>query len=204
MARWPLWYFRYCSEPVWGAAIKTRLIHFTQFAKTLNTWGAAAARAGLKFYFHNHDGEFTRFDGRPIFNILLEETDPELVYFELDLAWTAIAGEDVYEIVRLHQHRFPLFHVKDFRFVENGPRSAKPDTLAAGRTFAFTDVGKGEIDWARLLGGLEDPARHTYFIERDDAGSVTADADNATGPTNPAGPANTIWVSSQYLHNLTF
>lgn len=37
---------------------------FRRFACDLNIWGRAASAAGMKFYFHNHDGEFTRFDGR--------------------------------------------------------------------------------------------------------------------------------------------
>ncbi|MEZ4417214.1 MAG: sugar phosphate isomerase/epimerase [Gemmatimonadota bacterium] len=175
---------------------------FRAFAATLNAWGAAASAAGLKFYFHNHDAEFTRVAGRPLFEILLEDTDPDLVAFELDLGWTAIAGEDVYGIVRQHQHRFPYFHVKDFRFDADGPRETKPNTLAAGRRFTFTDVGKGQIDWARLFTTLDDPTQHRYLIERDDAGNDRA----AEGrpPTNPAGSANTVWVSHRFLTELDF
>ena len=177
---------------------------FRQFAQSLNSWGAAASAADLKFYYHNHDGEFTRFDGRPLFDILLEETDPELVYFELDMGWTAIAGEDVYEIVRKHQRRFPYFHVKDFKFDAKGPRETKPNTLASGRRFSFSDIGKGQIDWARLFAGLEDPSQHVYLIERDDAGNDEMDEDSSVRPTNPAGSANTIWMSYQYLTHLDF
>ncbi|MEZ4702542.1 MAG: sugar phosphate isomerase/epimerase [Rhodothermales bacterium] len=176
---------------------------FRQFARTLNTWGRAASEAGLSFYYHSHDGEFTRFDGKPIFDILLEETDPEHVHFELDLAWAAIAGEDIYAWVPRHQHRFPLFHVKDFWFTADGPRETKPGTLAAGNRFTFADVGKGTIDWPRLFSGLDDPSRHLYFIERDDAGDDVA-VEGQPNPTNPAGPANTVWTSFQYLTQLTF
>ncbi|MDZ4701321.1 MAG: sugar phosphate isomerase/epimerase [Rhodothermales bacterium] len=176
---------------------------FRQFAQTLNVWGKAASEVGLKFYYHNHDGEFARYNGRPIFDILLEETDPEHVHFELDLAWAAIAGEDIYEFVPRHQHRFPLFHVKDFWFVDDGPRETKPNTLAAGNRFTFADVGKGTIDWPRLLSGLENPSRHLYFIERDDAG-VDRPAEGSPKPTNPAGPVNTVWSSFRYLTELEY
>ena len=177
---------------------------FRQFAQKLNTWGADASAADLKFYYHNHDGEFTRIGGRPLFDILLEETDPELVYLQLDLGWAAIAGEDIYEIVRQHQQRFPYFHVKDFRFNAGGPRETKPNTLASGRNFSFSDVGKGQIDWARLFGGLDDQSQHIYMIERDDAGNDEMDEGSLARPTNPAGSANTVWVSYQYLTTLDF
>jgi sugar phosphate isomerase/epimerase len=177
---------------------------FRQFARTLNTWGAAASAADLKFYYHNHDGEFTRIDGRPLFDILLDETDPELVYFELDLGWTAIAGEDIYTFAKQHQQRFPYFHVKDFRFDTDGPRETKPGTLASGQRFSFTDLGKGQIDWARLFAGLEDPSRHVYLIERDDAGNDRMEEGGSAPPANPAGSANTVWVSFQYMTHLEF
>lgn len=176
---------------------------FRSFAQNLTAWGAHAADAGMKFYFHNHDGEFTRFDGRPIFDILLEETDPEYVSFELDVGWVGIAGEDVYELVREHQHRIPLFHVKDFRFDDEGPRETKPNTVAGGRRFSFADVGKGQVDWPRLFSVLDDPSAHIFFIERDDAGS-SCPAEDGTPPTNPAGSANTVWSSYTYLRRLTF
>lgn len=174
---------------------------FKQFAHTLNAWGKAASAAGLNFYYHNHDGEFTRFGGRPIFDILLEETDPEYVFFELDLAWAAIAGEDIYELVRRHQRRFPYFHVKDFWFDADGPRETKQNTLAAGTRFTFADVGKGTIDWPRVFSELENPSHHIYFIERDDAGNDEVTGSSAK-PTNPAGSANTVWTSYRYLSEL--
>jgi len=177
---------------------------FKRFAQNLNVWGAAASKAGLKFYYHNHDGEFSRFGDKPIFDILLEETDPDLVYFELDIGWTAIAGENVAEIVRRHQRRFPFFHIKDFEFDNAGPRETKPNTLAAGERFTFTDVGKGQIDWVQIFAGLEDPSRHVYLIERDDANNSTMVEGSPEHPTNPAGSANTVWVSYEYLKNLEF
>ena len=49
---------------------------------------------GLQFFYHNHDFEFSnRFNGRPTYDILLEETDPDLVKFELDLYWIVYGGE---------------------------------------------------------------------------------------------------------------
>jgi hypothetical protein len=94
--------------------------------------------------------------------------------------------------------------VKDFKFDPNGPRETKANTLVPGRKFTFTDVGKGQIDWVRLFGGLDDSSRHLYFIERDDAGNDAMVEGSTTRPTNPAGPANTVWVSSQYLSKLDF
>jgi len=177
---------------------------FTDFAKNLNIWGDAANKHGLKFYYHNHDGEFTRYDGRPIYEILLEETDPELVSFELDLGWAAVAGEDVATLVAKHQKRFPYFHVKDYVLREDGVRTAKPGTLAAGKKFDFANVGMGLVDWKAIFDCLSNPTAHSYFIEHDDAGKDQVEEGSARRPPNPAGEANTVWSSRKYLANLKF
>lgn len=175
---------------------------FTEFAKNLNIWGEAAKKHGLTFYFHNHDGEFTRFDNKPIYHILLENTDPELVKFELDLGWAAVAGEDVASLVKEHQHRFPYFHVKDLVWREDGVREAKPNTVSNGRKFDFANVGHGEVNWVEIFGALKDVSAHTYIIEHDDAGK-TAPAEGSTRKgANPAGAANTIWAGRKHLANL--
>jgi sugar phosphate isomerase/epimerase len=176
---------------------------YKEMAEAFNIWGEDARRNGFKyFYFHNHDVEFTRVDGKPLYDILLEETDPRYVKFELDLGWIEVAGESAYEYLTRWPGRFPLFHVKDIRWDPNGPREAKPGTKNAGKRFFFADVGKGVLDWPRIFSALKDPADHHYWIEHDDAGAdETIDA-TSPRPRNPAGTANTVWTSRKYLANL--
>ena len=177
---------------------------FKTFAETLNTWGQDAAANGLKFYFHNHDSEFTRFDSRPIYDILLEETDPEYVYFELDVGWAEAAGIDSFVLIRKHVDRFPYLHVKDVKWDDaDGYRETKPGTLAEGRRFSFANLGKGDLDWPRILSALENRSDHVYFIEHDDAGRDETVDENAPKPANPAGSANTVWTGCKYLSGLT-
>ena len=76
--------------------------------------GADARRNGFRFFFfHNHDVEFTLANGRPIYEILLKETDPKLVKFELDIGWMEVSGQSSYELLKRYQDRFVAFHVKD-------------------------------------------------------------------------------------------
>jgi sugar phosphate isomerase/epimerase len=176
---------------------------YKEMAEAFNVWGEDARRNGFRyFYFHNHDQEFTIVDGKPLYDILLEETDPRYVQFELDLGWIEVSGQSAAEYVREHGHRFPLFHVKDLRWDPNGPRVAKPGTANAGKRFFFADLGKGVVDWARIFSGLRNLRRHHYFVEHDDAGNdETIDA-TAPRPLNPAGSANTAWTGRKYLANL--
>jgi sugar phosphate isomerase/epimerase len=176
---------------------------YKEMAEAFNVWGEDARRNGFKyFYFHNHDTEFTLVDGRPLYDILLEETDPRYVKFELDIGWIEVSGQSAYEYLRRYPERFPLFHVKDIKWDPNGPRTAKPGTANSNKPFAFADLGKGVIDWPKIFSVLRNPGNHHYFVEHDDAGSdETLDA-TSPRPRNPAGSANTAWTGRKYLANL--
>ena len=176
---------------------------YREMAAAFNVWGQDAVRNGFRyFFFHNHDVEFTIVNGRPLFDILVEETDPRYVRFELDLGWMSVAGADPYEYIRRDPRRFPMFHVKDIRWDPNGPRVAAAGTVNAGRRFFFTDLGKGVVDWPRIFSALRNPNRHHYFVEHDDAGDDETPDATSPRPRNPAGSANTAWTGRKYLANL--
>lgn len=99
--------------------------------------GAQAARAkGLSFAYHNHDFELARVGNEVPLDILLRDTDPALVDFEMDVYWVVEGGGDPMDYMRRYPDRFPLLHIKD----SAGP----PDHRQ-------TDVGAGTIDFAALL-----------------------------------------------------
>ena len=85
-------------------------------AADLNRWAAEAKRAGLGFAYHHHDFEFAPLpdgDGDTLFDILVKETDPDLVGIEVDVYWAAHAGVDPARLLGELQGRAPLLHLKD-------------------------------------------------------------------------------------------
>jgi sugar phosphate isomerase/epimerase len=176
---------------------------YKALAQEFNVWGAEARQHGLKFYFHNHPGDFALDQGTPIYDTLLAETDPRLVFFELDIAWIEAGGQSAYDYIRRHgPARFPLFHVKDLRWAPDGPRTTPANVAQPGRPYWITDVGKGDIDFARIFSALRDPRDHVYHVEHDDAPQDETADGNAPRPRNPAGSANTAWTSRKHLANL--
>ncbi len=127
--------------------------NYEALAREMNEWGAAAADRGLRFYYHNHAFEFeTVEDGTVIYDLMLDQTDPDLVFFELDLYWIVTAGRDPLDYLALYdQSRWPLFHVKD----------RAPDGN-------FADPGEGTINFSRIFRVLENKHYHHYFVERDE------------------------------------
>lgn len=138
--------------------------------------GAERARArGLRFAYHNHEFEFKPVEGQIPLDILLADTDPALVDFELDVYWTVNGGADPLAYFRRHPTRFPLLHIKD----SAGP----PDHRQV-------DVGQGTIDFAALLrlDAQQRGAVKHAFIEHD----------------QPADPFTFAKNSFDYLSKLEF
>jgi sugar phosphate isomerase/epimerase len=185
---------------------------YAALAAEFNQWGREAAAEGLRFYFHNHAGDFALDGGRPIYDTLVEESDPRFVFFEMDIAWVVAGGQDPAMYLRRYgPRRFPLFHVKDLTWtaptLPTGITTAAPRTTPANvagpnRPFWLRDVGKGDIDFADVFRVLRDPRDHWYIVEHDDAPDDETVNAAAPRPRNPAGSANTAWTSRKYLANL--
>jgi sugar phosphate isomerase/epimerase len=123
---------------------------YRRFAELFNRAGMAARARGITFAYHNHDFEFVTLGDRLPFDLLLDETDPTLVQFELDLFWITKGGHDPLEYFGRYPGRFPLVHVKDMS--------------ADG---AMVDVGQGEIDFARIFARAAQAGIRHYFVEHD-------------------------------------
>ena len=127
-------------------------------AAQLNQKGAALQREGLKLAYHNHNVEFARHGSETGYDLLLANTDPELVSFEMDVGWVAAAGVDPIPLLRAHRHRFRLMHVKDIKASTTPNNAFRMDPA---------DVGSGTIDWKRILRAGYDAGVRYYYIEQE-------------------------------------
>ena len=142
---------RYLVLPWWEETQRTE-DGYRRLAELLNRSAEAAAEYDIKVAYHNHDFEFSPISGVVPFDLLLAETQRELVYFELDLYWCAVMNCGPLSLFQAHPGRFALLHLKD--------RNARGEMV---------DVGAGELDFAAVLaesglGGVE----HAY-VELDNA-----------------------------------
>ena len=79
----------------------------------MNREGAKARAAGLRLCYHNHGFEFSGSSGPRPFDLLMENFDPALVSWELDVFWCNLAGFDPVELISEYPDRIPLPHLKD-------------------------------------------------------------------------------------------
>ena len=121
-------------------------------AALFNRAAAQAKSAGLRFAYHNHDFEFKDFGDVIPLELLLKETDPSLVDFEMDLYWVTFGGGNPIDLFNRYPKRFPLVHVKD----SSGPPDKK-----------IVDVGQGTIDFRSIFAQSDKAGIKHYFVEHD-------------------------------------
>ena len=129
-------------------------------AAVFNAAGKALAKAGLKFYYHNHGYEFYPHGDGTLFDLLVTETDPRYVYFQMDVLWTVLPGQDQVKLLKKYPDRWLLFHLKDLK-------KGVPTGSLAGGTDLTNDValGTGQVDWKSLLKTAQEIGVKYYFIE---------------------------------------
>jgi sugar phosphate isomerase/epimerase len=121
-------------------------------AGSLNRWGDLCRQEGVTFSYHNHDFEFAPLDGTTMWEVLVRETDPEFVYFELDLYWVRYGGADPKRLLLDLGERIPLVHMKDM--ASDDQRSDLP-------------VGEGTMPWNGLLEAADAAGVQWFVAEQD-------------------------------------
>jgi len=143
--------------------------HKTQFdvaqahvaAMNFNAFGAALKAQGMRFGYHTHGYEFRPLpDGTTAFDVLVRETNPDLVFFEMDVFWVVNAGMDPVTLLEQYPGRFKAFHVKDMR--KGAPTGLYEGSAPASDNVA---VGQGSVDWPTLLASGRKAGVEYSFIE---------------------------------------
>jgi sugar phosphate isomerase/epimerase len=134
---------------------------FKQAADQYNLWGDQARKMGLKFGFHNHNTEFKDYGGVTGVDILLQNTDPALVQWQMDCYWVAQAGFDPVEMLKKHGKRMQSLHLKDRK--PNFPASTDTGPSSAH----FTEVGTGTLDWTTILHLAGEARIPNMYVEQD-------------------------------------
>jgi sugar phosphate isomerase/epimerase len=134
---------------------------FHEAARQFNEWAKRVNDMGMRFAFHNHDYEFRKFDGKTGYDILLNETDPNMVFYEMDCYWITQAGLDPVQMLNRLGKRVRMLHIKDRK--PGFPSSNDMEDSSSH----FTEVGAGAIDWPAIIATAEKLKIEHYFIEQD-------------------------------------
>ncbi len=155
---------------------------WTTAAQDWNTMGEKATAAGLKLYAHNHAGEFGFTSDDPqrrVYDLLWDEFDADLVYFQMDVYWAYVGryrfpGFEPIDYVKADPRRFPLLHLKDGKL---NPENANG--------YDIIEFGAGDIPYTAFLSQLRDRGQRYGLYEQDNAGSTAV----PPNPVNSVGNA---------------
>lgn len=80
-----------------------------------NEIGKKCKEKGLSFGYHNHAHEFSKVEGQLMYDYMIQHTDPEYVFFQMDVYWTVMAQQSPVDYFHKYKGRFELLHIKDRR-----------------------------------------------------------------------------------------
>lgn len=126
-------------------------------ADRLNMHGKQCQQKGIKLAYHNHHIELFGPPKKTPYDLILDNTDPELVSMELDVGWVVKAGFDPVELLNKYPGRFSLCHLKDI----------DPDRPETGMGEEFVAPGDGTLKFDEIISGLEHAGVNYGFIECD-------------------------------------
>jgi sugar phosphate isomerase/epimerase len=131
-----------------------------EIAAVFNKAGAALAKEGIQFFYHPHGFEFQPHAGGTLLDLLMKETDPKLVAFQMDVLWVVFPGHDPVKLLNQYPNRWKLIHLKDLK------KGVATGSLA-GKTDVANNVvlGTGQMNWPAILAAAKKIGVKYYFIE---------------------------------------
>ncbi|NLJ86896.1 MAG: sugar phosphate isomerase/epimerase [Firmicutes bacterium] len=145
-----------------------------------NEVGEKCKERGMRFYYHNHYQEFQKFGDKTVYEIIMENTDPSLVFIELDTYWATRGGQNPVELIRKYKDRLVLLHQKDFP--KDAPQNLvmydgiiNPEMpinmdvfMATLQPRCFTEIGTGILPIQDIINAAKDAPNLEYIILEQD------------------------------------
>ena len=131
-----------------------------------NRAGEIGAKEGIRVFYHAHGFEFQPHGSETLLDLLIKETNPKFVSFQMDVLWVVFPGHDPVAWLKKYPGRWALLHLKDLR------KGVKTGELT-GKTDVANDVplGTGQMNWPAILAAARESGVKYYFIE-DESPSV--------------------------------
>src|SRR5947209_4159708 len=129
---------------------------FKRFADTFNQRGETCKKNGIHFAYHNHDYGFIPLEGQLPQDVLMQNTNKDLVDFQMDIYWVVTAGQDPIAWFNKYPDRFRLCHIKD-----------RKKNAAPSERDVSVDLGTGSIDFPKILKAGADKGLSYYIVEQE-------------------------------------
>lgn len=141
---------KYITWP-WIAPEQRTMDNFKLMSKKLNLIGEQVIAAGLGFAYHNHGFEFEDHNGETGFDVIIRDTDPDLVKLQMDMYWVMHSSSYTpKELIAAQAGRYVMWHIKDMDKVSRD----------------YTELGNGSINYLEILPDPDESGLDFYYIEQ--------------------------------------
>jgi len=144
----------YLLCPYLGA--QKKIDDFKKFADTFNQKGEICKKNGIRFGYHNHDYSFVPLEGQYPQDVMMQNTDKNLVDYEMDIYWVVTAGQDPIAWIDKYPGRFKLSHIKD-----------RKRGVAPSEREVSVVLGTGSIDFQKIIKEARAKGMDYYFVEQE-------------------------------------
>jgi len=128
-------------------------------SEVFNKAGKILKENGLTLCYHNHGYEFIPHGKGTLFDFMMENTDPEYVFYELDVLWAIHPGADPVALLKKYGSRFKLMHLKDLK------KGVKGDFSGGTPTTNDVAIGTGQAKFPAIIRAAQAAGIEHYFIE---------------------------------------
>jgi sugar phosphate isomerase/epimerase len=126
---------------------------YLRTADLFNKVGQRCKESGIQFGYHNHDFEFLQFAGEYGLDLLVQHTEPELLFIELDTYWVEFSGLRSIDFIEKYKERCRILHIKDMK------------SLADKRN---TEIGAGIMDFKTIIPAAQKHGVQWYTVEQEE------------------------------------
>lgn len=157
----------YVVLPAIPAEKRKTLDDFRTMAEAFNKIGEEAKKEGIKFAYHNHGYGLKEVNGQIPLELIFDNTDPSLVFFEMDLYWTTAGGADPIALLNKYKNRYPLMHIKDMiKKVHFSGDGGDPKQWI--ELFPYmTTAGSGVLDLRSIIINAKENGVKHFIVEQD-------------------------------------
>ncbi len=131
--------------------------NLTDFIKKANEICKRLEKENMYFGYHNHSFEFTKLDGKTVMERLIDETNPEIFNFIVDVYWLQCGGKNPSDYIRKLGERAMAVHFKDFSV-----------NIEKWQTSEMTHIGNGNLDWDSIIEACEEAGTRFALVEQDE------------------------------------
>jgi sugar phosphate isomerase/epimerase len=159
--------WKYVTLPAIPDDRRKTLDDYKRIAESFNKIGAEAKKNGIRFGYHNHGYGIKPMNGQIPLEIILKNTDPNLVFFEMDIFWTTCGGADPIEYLSNYPNRYKMLHLKDMKEKKQfaGDGGGMQDWMPMFSLMA--SAGDGVLDLQGIVKKAKEVGVEHFFVEQD-------------------------------------